>query len=636
MKAFPTTPPLPKSTPPEELHTYRINCIQQAENLNILWGALLVEELLRNQIDYFCLSPGSRCTPLTVAAARHPQAKTRVCLDERGAAFHALGYARATGKPAVLICTSGTAAANYLPAVIEASVEHIPMLILSADRPPELLATGANQTIHQPELFGKYTRWSFQMPCSTEEISPKMVLTTIDQAVHQSKGSPSGVCHINLAFREPLAPTPKSYPKEYTRCLEKWLEHQSPFTTYTQAPRALSQATIEQLSEHLQTTEKGLLVIGRLPTFLQSPAEEQALEQNFLAQCKQLAQKLKWPIFADIASGLRQDNTLKECIHYGDQLLLSPVFRQTHTPETILHLGGPLVSKRFLQFTEHIAPEHYILVQEHPNRIDPAHVVTWRIEAQLHEFAKTLHDNISERPDTQWLQSWQQHNRQVYKTIAGIMEDNMASETPGEAVIASLISKHIPEQHGLFLANSMPIRDMDMFAFPREKAPKIAANRGASGIDGLLACATGFAMGIQAPTTLFIGDLSTLHDLNGLMLAQSNEYPLILVVLNNSGGGIFHFLPIASHQEVFENYFGTPHHFTFQASGQSFGLEVHHPKTLGEFAQVYQKALQSKRSTLIEVTTDREQNLLQHREIAKTVQHILSKDIPPPKVSNGV
>ena len=190
--------------------------------MNQLWGYLIIEELVRNGVDYFVISPGSRSTPLTVAVAQNSQAKKIICLDERAAGFHAIGYARATGNPAVLICTSGTAAANYLPAVIEAALDNIPLIILSSDRPPELRQTGANQTINQVDLYGNYPRWQFDLPCPTAEINPNVVLTTIDLTVSKSRQAPGGVVHLNCMFREPFGST--DAPIEIPASLSKWSE----------------------------------------------------------------------------------------------------------------------------------------------------------------------------------------------------------------------------------------------------------------------------------------------------------------------------------------------------------------------------------------------------------------------------
>ena len=206
---------------------------QKSSSLNALWAQLIVQELLRNQINQFVLSPGSRCTPLTAAVAAEKQAAALMHFDERGAAYFALGYARASGRPAVLVCTSGTAAANYYPAVVEASMDMLPLILLTADRPPELLASGANQTIEQVNLYGNYVRFHFELPCPDELVAPESILTLVDQAVYRATRSPAGPVHINCMFREPLAPSP--LPKDFSPYLagaQRWLNNNKPFTAY--------------------------------------------------------------------------------------------------------------------------------------------------------------------------------------------------------------------------------------------------------------------------------------------------------------------------------------------------------------------------------------------------------------------
>ena len=275
--------------------------------MNQLWGYLIVEELVRNGIDYFVISPGSRSTPLTVAVARHPQAQNTICLDERGAAFHAIGYARATGKPAVLICTSGSAAANYFPAAIEAATDHVPMIVLSADRPPELRQTGANQTINQVRLYGSYPVWQFDLPCPTAEIEPQMVLTTIDLAVSRSQQAPGGIVHLNCMFREPLAPT--DAPINIPESLVQWQKKSAPYTRYVRKLTSPAELEIQSLIETIQQTGKGVLVVGQL----KSVAEINAVSR--------LAAQLNWAVFADIQSGLRLSCDLPNLVHYFDLLL---------------------------------------------------------------------------------------------------------------------------------------------------------------------------------------------------------------------------------------------------------------------------------------------------------------------------
>ncbi len=574
-----------------------------SSNINTLWSSLLIEELARNRIDYCCISPGSRSAPLTVAAARHPRMRTLLCLDERGAAFHALGYARAGGKPAVLLCTSGTAAANYLPAVIEAAMDRLPLLVLSADRPPESQETGANQTIRQRGLFGSYAKWEFELPCPAVNIAPPLVLTTLDQALYQARNSPCGPVHLNVPFREPLAPVLAPVAEDYCEPLGPWLKSQAPFTVY--APRR-SLPTPEAITDIVQllTHSTGLVVVGRL---------ESALDRTAVIR---LLQRLQWPVVADIASGLRLGAPGAPLLPYFNQLLLSPRFRAHYRPAVVLHIGGQIVSKRLPEFIQQLQPPHYIAIKDHPFRYDPGHQFSRHLEADIAAFCQAMLEQIEPRSpaaDTQTLLD--------LSTAVGEVIDhsNLLEQAISEIAVARLLSAQLPARHGMWLASSMPIRDMDMVGGLRESDIPIGANRGASGIEGSIAAAAGFAVGLQTPVTLIVGDLAFLHDLNSLALLKKIRQPLTVVLINNNGGGIFSFLPIAGFADVFEDYFGTPHALGFQAAAQLFGIDYAAPKTNGELLEVYRTAVAAGRSTLIEVVTDRRQNYDLHQALQSRI-----------------
>jgi 2-succinyl-5-enolpyruvyl-6-hydroxy-3-cyclohexene-1-carboxylate synthase len=581
------------------------------ENINSLWGFLLIEELVRNGIDYFCISPGSRSAPLTVAAARHPGAHKIIGHDERGAAFHALGYARATGRPAVLICTSGTAAANYWPAVIEAALDRLPLLILSADRPPEAQDTGANQTIRQSHLFGTYAKWHFELPCPSTDVPARMVLTTVNQAIHQSWTAPPGPVHLNCPFREPLAPEPLGIDAAYLANLTRWQETATPLTQYHRPIRTPDALAVRTLSAVLRAARRGLVVVGRLST----DRERSALIR--------LLQRLRWPVYADITSGLRLGSVDAPIVHHFDQLLLSPMAGASLHPDTILHVGGALVSRRFLQFSEHL-PEavHYLLIDAHPFRHDPGHRVSQRMEADIVAACVALLATLEAREPSAWTQALLAYS----EAIDAAINDSLAT-TPdclSEIAVARLIAERIPARQGLWLASSMPIRDMDMYGKPRGRTVRIGANRGTSGIDGTVAAATGFAAGLRQPVTLLLGDVALLHDLNSLLLVRNSAVPLIVVVINNDGGGIFSFLPIARFDDVFEHYFASPHALRFESAAALFALGYAAPRTQAEFVAAYEAALARPGSTLIEVVSDRQANTAGHQQLQRHIAATLA------------
>lgn len=572
-----------------------------AANINILWGNLIVEELVRHGVSYFIVSPGSRSTPLTVAIARNSDAQRRVFFDERGAAFHGIGYGRATGKPAVLVSTSGSAAAHYFPAIIEAATDNLPMIIMSADRPPELRKTGANQTIDQVNLYGDYVRWKFDIPCPDEKISPTFVLTTIDQAVYRAQRSPQGPVHLNCMFREPLAPTNSAITLGYTLPLKRWLSSGSPWTDYPTPLVRQTADNIKEISKILNNSQTGILVLGRL----RSVSQIQAVSE--------LAKRLQFPVFSDISSGLRLGNKI-------DKKLLLTDIRQSYKPlETVIQIGDRILSKRFLEYWEIHPPRHYIMIADEPSRHDPAHIVSHRIESNIEK----LCEELSPLLETNICQDWQNKLWLKSAKIRETIDTYLINESSlNEMAIANLVSRHIPADTGLFLANSMPIRDMDEYGIYGGNSVRIAANRGTSGIDGIIASATGFCQGLNTPTTVIIGDLAFLHDLNSLSMVNSLNHPLWIIAINNNGGGIFSFLPIAKFNDVFENYFGTPHYLNFFHAAQLFNIKYFSPKTKEEFVRDYQQAIASKTSAIIEVQTNRKHNQELHQDLAEKIQEI--------------
>ena len=570
---------------------------------NRLWAYLIVEELLRCGVDFFCVAPGSRSTPLVAALAANERARSLIHFDERGTAFAALGYARATGRPAAWITTSGTAVANGLPAVVEAATDGVPMILLTADRPPELRQTGANQTIDQPDIFGDYVRWRFDLPAPDPGIDPAMVLTTVDQAAYRAGRTPRGPVHLNLMFREPLHPDPGD--EDILSGPSSWTQGDGPYTRYAATKPSVDEMEINRLWETLRPVNRGLLVAGRLASRKQGEA------------VLRLADTLGWPLLPDIGSQARLGSE-GFAAHY-DALLAGDSFAGTHAPEAVVHVGGRALSKRLEQFLASSRPDPYVVVRENPFRLDPAHRVTHSVEANVLDFSSALVSAATEYPpavDASWTAGWREASEEVGRYLDGI-----SSGEPNEPLVARVLTRNVPPDHGFVVANSMPVRDLDTYAATGGAPVPVAANRGASGIDGTVATAAGFARGLGRPVTLLIGDLAMLHDLNSL--AMLRDVHIVVVVLNNDGGGIFSFLPIAGHEVFFEPYFGTPQGVGFEPAAKMFGLAYEHPGTLEDFVEAYDSACARGTSTLIEIQTDRAENVaLHHRLLQEVADHI--------------
>ena len=538
----------------------------------------LIEELVAQGITQFCISPGSRSTPLAVAAARHPQTNTKIFLDERAAAYFALGWARATDQAAVLICTSGTAGANYYPAIIEASVEHLPLLAITADRPPELQQTGANQTVDQNRLFGSHTRWFYDPGCPDPTLQESTAKSWAAQAVLRSAHPDPGPVHLNIPFREPFLSNEKpTLPKASSPDFQLSIPRQKLAKEYLQALRTILQA------------DRGLVTLGELPV------RDHHSVGKFL-------EKLNWPVFADTTSGFRFGH-LTQRIDLADQLLLKNHWRKAE-PEVWIHLGNQYVSKRWLQWWQDCNSTRKIVITNHPERQIPSQRSHWRLQLDWEELEEILPLTVASPSRTQWLEQWKLGSQALEEQMAQWWDQ---TERFGEVSIVRELIRQMPIERALFVGNSLPIRQVDMLSTTRNAPLRVAANRGASGIDGQIATACGWAMGHRQPTTILLGDLSAIHDLNSLLLFRESPVPMTLVILNNDGGGIFSLLPISKQKDLFERFFGTPHGCEFSKVAAMFDLPYFQPENLEQLQKSFQEAWRSNKPSLIEVKTDREQ-----------------------------
>lgn len=578
-------------------------------NINSLWSSLVIEELIRCGAGYFCVSPGSRSAPLAMAVANNRRATSLIHFDERGAAFHALGHARATRKPAVLICTSGTAVANYLPAVVEASCDLIPLILLTADRPPELHNVGANQTIEQTGIFGSFVRWSFNLPCPDRAIPAEMPLTTVDYAVNQATHIPAGPVHLNCVFREPLEPveTGEDF-RGYLSAIAGWQDSVEPHTGYRRATSVVEPSSLAEIHRIIYRAKSGVIILGHTPD---SRDSEAALT---------LANTLRWPVFADITSGARLGHAGSNVVPFFNLALTSDHIKQALRPEVVLHIGGRVVSKRLMQWLEECPLRDYLHIIDHPCRIDPIHRVTCRIETAIEPFCRAVSDCVKENSHRDYLSLWSRTSQAIERIL---QQEDADSEQPVEAGVARVLSSEINPDSAFFLASSMPIRDMDIFAVPDGPRVPVAANRGASGIDGTVASAAGYAVGSGRPVTLLIGDLALLHDLNSLAMLRDCTQPVTVVVMHNDGGGIFDHLPISGFGESFEKYFITPHGFRFEHAALQFELDHRHAKSMSELRDAYRRAATLRKSAVIEVTIDRAENMRFHERLVHEISAVL-------------
>jgi len=578
--------------------------LENIPNINYLWSGLIIEELKRTGAARFCIAPGSRSTALTLSAAECDEIPKTIHFDERGLGFYALGISSGGKGPAVLISTSGTAVANFLPAVIEASKKKVPLILLTADRPPELRKTGALQTIDQPGIFGKYVKWEFDLPVPDENIKPEVVLTTIDQAAFMAVSGTPGPVHINCMFREPLAPeeVAGNWQKK-AAAIEKWLSGDDPYTRYFASSEGVNTESVDQITNIVNRSDSGIIVAGKL-------------KDGEPEMVKELAEILNWPVFPDLTSGLRLDNSSDKIIHYFDQVLLSGIWEKEKI-DTVIHLGGRMTSKRFYQFIEKTNPTNYITVLDHPFRNDPLHKVSHRVKSTVSRFVESIIPHLQPSMNKTLLLKLKDSSQAAEKIIDEFFRK---SDQLSEIFIARAVSTIIGQGSALFLSNSMPVRDMDMYASPQAKSLVIGGNRGASGIDGIIASACGYSDALNVPLTLVIGDIAFLHDINSLALINGCKNPLIVVVLNNNGGSIFSFLPVAEYKVNFEKYFLTPHGMNFEHAGGQFGIDYVRVDSKKEFSEQYGLAVQNRKSLIVEAVIDMEKNIDLHRELREVIK----------------
>ncbi len=586
---------------------------------NCLWASLIIEEMVRCGVRFFVLSPGARSAPLAKAVAEHPNVTSTVHFDERGAAYYALGYAKASRKPAALICTSGTATANYFPAIIEASYACVPLLVITADRPPELTDSGANQTIRQTDLYGNHVRWATTLPCPTDDIAPENILPIIDQAVHHALGQQPGPVHINSPFREPLIFDAKKHKPSISPKLETWKKSTQPYTTWhspslSKKP-SLSTQTAKSLLQQVNADMPGCIIASET-----TGASDDT--QAILA----LAQHLNWHVLPDITSGLRLGATHPQTLPYYDLMLDRDDAPYLIPHQTVIHFGGQITSKRLLTFLKNASPKTYVHIDPYARRSDPFSLATHQLNISPADFYEWIKDNTKPwKPanhNTRHQEKQQQAALHLTQAIAAALDACLPNDdTLTEPTVCRTISAMIPHNHALFLGNSLPIREMDTFGTHAGAPAKVYANRGASGIDGNIATTAGILASGCSGLTAIIGDLAFLHDINSLHLLTKTQTPTVLVILNNDGGGIFQFLEVKNLTPIFDRYFVVPHGYTFQHAADLFKIPYEYPQTQHEFLHAYLRAVQSPHTTILEIKTDPIKNTQLHNHIRNIIRN---------------
>ena len=648
-----------------------------------LWVGAIIDELATGGVTNFVVCPGSRSTPLALAVARHPLARVWVLLDERSAGFFALGIAQQSGRPAALICTSGTAAANFLPAVAEADLARVPLLVLTADRPPELRDNGAPQTINQVHLYGPRTRWFSELPppADTPELL-RYARTVAARAIAVSRSAPAGPVHLNLPFREPLVPD-RATLEDLFECRGNTPSAQQsavngipgsvapPTVHVVAAPRHFGDELLLTLSATLAQHQHGLIICGPdCPPGL-APA------------VARLATRLGYPILADPLSGVRHGPHDRQFVLSAyDAFLRDERFVARHAPTIVLRFGAMPTAKPVLQLLQRHPTAHQIIVDagggwREPTSLAAEHLAcdpVWLCDALSGDrgqpsvvsgqwsavsgqwsvvsgqssvvsgqppvvsgqspvvsgqpsVASGQQSAINNQQSTisnppPWAHAWLTAE---YAARAAITEALVGRERLSEPGVFGELAALLPDGATLFVGNSMPVRDCDTFFASTERRITILGNRGANGIDGLVSTALGAVAAGAAPLVMVIGDISLYHDSNGLLAGKLHALDATIVLINNDGGGIFSFLPQASEADRFELLFGTPHGLSFAPLAALYGACYTLAETWAQFHAAVGAGIGGRGLHLIEVRTERGQNVADHRAIWPLVSAALER-----------
>jgi 2-succinyl-5-enolpyruvyl-6-hydroxy-3-cyclohexene-1-carboxylate synthase len=568
-------------------------------NINTLWASILVETLSLLGAKTAIISPGSRSGPLAYAFATHPKIKAISVLDERSAAFLALGIAKYTHLPTPVICSSGTAGSHFYPAVIEARESRVPLLLLTADRPPELRECHAGQTINQVNLYGHFPNWQLDlMPPQSDPFSLQYLRQSIRHAWERCLYPVAGAVHLNLPFRDPLAPIEDPE----ILALKSQLDPDTFFERGAPQKRIFLQQGIPLA--HWKTCQRGVIIAG--------PAQPSDPE-SYCRAVGILSQTLGWPVLAEGLSPLRNYQDLNPYLIATYDLILrhSDIASQLR-PEQVIRLGSLPTSKELQRWLQESSPLEWILDQGYTN-LDPLHSRVTVIHTAIEDLRQDSDLHPLDHSDLKYLQLWLDHETQMRQKINHHL-DPIAHLFEGK--VAWILPQILPDTIPIFISNSMPVRDVERFWLPNQRRIQVFCNRGANGIDGILSASLGIALSSQKPTVLLTGDLALLHDTNGFLLQAHFQGSLTIVLINNQGGGIFESLPIAQFDPPFETFFATPQKISFANLCQTYNVEYHLIQTWSEL-QIHLSTWPVASIRVLEIPTDRKADTLLRQHLLR-------------------
>ena len=571
-------------------------------NPNTIYANTFVDALVAAGVTRFCVAPGSRHTPLVLALARHRRdIEIYSLLDERSAAFFALGLAIGNGEPAAVVCTSGSAAANFFPAIIEAHQSRLPLIVLTADRPHELRGSGANQTIDQVKLYGDYADLFVDAPLPQAD-PPAVILrhlrTLAARALNTARNR-QGVVHINFPFRKPFEPT-----------ADDALEiDRSPPTRFSPPPSSGSADLAALLTDDL-LSRRGIIYCGH--GACRSEAERDALAPWISG----LSLMTGFPILAEYTANLRPEWYFNAYLGF----LAAPAIDFSQA-EVVIRFGAPPLSRPMQDFLAQAVLAYHIYCSRAGEWADDTHSVTHQLT--INPASVSLHDWGDLQPAQ--FQAWSSNTWKAWRAARKVMAQELATGAYFDGAVVYDVVDLMPVHSTLFAGNSLPVRHLDQFG-STTRGPYFAwANRGASGIDGNVSTALGIGAARKGmPLVAVLGDITLYHDMNGLLAINRCGVPATIVLLNNGGGGIFHRLPVRQFEPHFSDYFITPHGLDFAHAAALYGLDYIRADDRDSFRAAFSRSLKGQQSTLIEVRTDPIADLKRRTDIMAKVKHAIS------------
>jgi 2-succinyl-5-enolpyruvyl-6-hydroxy-3-cyclohexene-1-carboxylate synthase len=583
---------------------------------------VVIDELVRAGLSDVVLAPGSRSAALAMAAHDEPRVRLHVELDERSAGFLAIGLARASGRPAAVVVTSGSAVANLHPAVVEADTGEVPLLLLTADRPPELRETGANQAIDQHRLFGGAVRWAVEVGVAEDRAGVVPYWrSTLARAWATAVGAVgrAGPVHVNLPFREPTVPRTDDGRAAAAGPFSQPLHGRGggrPWVTTSRTAGVPEVAVARELAARVAAVERGLVVVGQTA----APA----------GPIHELARATGWPVIAEPTANARTGDL---AIAHAHHLLANPGFARSHRPELVVRVGRTGLSRHLADLLGPDVPQ--LLLDAHGTWHDPERAIGELVVGDVAAVCRAVAAELAVPAGSDWLDAWRAADASARAALDARLD---ADDEVSEPRVARDLGAGLPDGSALVVASSMPVRDLDQALAPRDGL-HVIANRGASGIDGFVSTALGVAIArghagpaeahlgpIGGPTVALAGDLSLLHDANGFLLSPGVErVDAVFVVVDNDGGGIFHFLPQAGFPGSFERVFGTPHGRDLAGLARFHRLGYERVERASALLPSVLAAASTGGLHLVHARTDRVANVELHRELTAAVARALDE-----------